>query len=425
MKFGKRIASILLWAVISAAFIGPGTLATASAAGSQFGLSLIWALVFSTIACLVLQEMSARIAIVTGQSLGSAMLESSKGRFGVWFVGFSVVLGCAAYQAGNILGAVSGLALIFDGNLKVMIILIGAFCMVLLWYGNIKFVTITLGLVVAIMGFVFLILAFQISVDSTQLLHGAIIPSIPDGATWIVLGLVGTTIVPYNLFLGAGVAYGQKLPDMRFGLTVSVMFGGLISIAILLVATNAGKVGNFNEVALVLHDHFGQWAYILMGIGLLAAGITSSITSPLAAGIIGSSLIKSSSEKRVFRMFWLVTLVFGLFFGFLDLKPIPVIIAAQALNGLVLPLMVVVLIIMTNNRKLLSNNINGIVLNVIAFLVLDIVLLIGLNNCKKALFTVLDIQDKSAVMTVLILQLTAILVLIYTFVKVKKVRSSN
>ncbi len=425
MKVGKRIASILLWAVISAAFIGPGTLATASAAGSQFGLSLIWALVFSTIACLVLQEMSARIAIVTGKSLGSAMLESSKNRFGVLFVGFSVVLGCVAYQAGNILGAVSGLALIFDGNLKLMVILIGAFCMTLLWYGNVKFVTTLLGLVVAIMGFVFLILAFQISVDSSQLLRGSFIPTIPEGATWIVLGLVGTTIVPYNLFLGAGVAHGQKLPDMRFGLTISVIFGGLISIAILIVATNAASVGNFNEVALVLRDHLGHWAYTLMGIGLLAAGVTSSITSPLAAGIIGSSIIKSSSEKQVFRMFWLVTLVFGLFFGLLDLKPVPIIIAAQALNGFVLPLMVVVLIIMTNNRKMLSNYINGIVLNIIAFLVLDIVLLIGLNNCKRALFTVFDIQDKSAVVTVLFLQFAAIPVLIYTYVKVKKVRLVN
>jgi manganese transport protein len=426
MGFKKRIASIILWAVISAAFIGPGTLATASAAGSQFGLSLIWALVFSTIACLVLQEMSARIAIISRQSLGKAMLQSSKNRFGVIMVGFAVILGCAAYQAGNILGAVSGLALIFQGDLKIMTLIIGIFSAIVLWNGNVKFVTTVLGVVVAIMGVVFLLLAFQIPIETEKLLHGALLPSFPEGSAWIILGLIGTTIVPYNLFLGAGVAEGQQLADMRFGLSISVVFGGLISIAILVVATQAGQAGGFNDVALVLGNQLGHWAYILMAIGLIAAGITSSITSPLAAAIIGSSVIGSSPNKSIFKAFWLGVLVFGLFFGLLDVKPIPVIIAAQALNGLVLPLMVVVLIIMSNNNNILQGrHMNSLVLNILAFIVLDVVLLIGLNNCLKAIYTTLNVERIAGVQMLLYLQMVATPVLLFTYLKIRKVRAAS
>ena len=111
----QRFLNILFWSVIAAAFIGPGTVTTAAASGSRFGFSLLWALVFSTVACLVLQEASARVTICSGSSLAGALRKRFSGGPVGWSVLFlvlgAIVLGCAAYEAGNVLGGVAGVTL--------------------------------------------------------------------------------------------------------------------------------------------------------------------------------------------------------------------------------------------------------------------------------------------------------------------------
>ncbi|HAA12132.1 MAG TPA: hypothetical protein DCE41_10710, partial [Cytophagales bacterium] len=114
-----RFGYILLWSVISAAFIGPGTVTDAAAAGASYGTALAWALVFSTIGCFVLQEAAARLSIIGGLSLGQAL---NQGRFGV--VG-AVVFGCIAYEAGNLLGAYAGIALVVDLPRWVVLLVLG------------------------------------------------------------------------------------------------------------------------------------------------------------------------------------------------------------------------------------------------------------------------------------------------------------
>ncbi|MEQ8244179.1 divalent metal cation transporter [Fulvivirga sp.] len=420
MQLNKRISSILLWSIVSAAFIGPGTLATATAAGAQYGTQLIWALVFSTIACLVLQEMAARITIISGEGLGSIMKNKSKSQLGVYFIGFSVVLGCAAYQAGNILGAISGVLLFTNFSKLGLILATGLCCGALLWKGSIKLITTSLGILVAIMGLMFLFIAFQLPLSWSDVVEGATIPNIPDGASWIVLGLVGTTIVPYNLFLGAGVAKNEVLSNMRFGLSISVLFGGIISIAILLVATNASSESGFADVANVLGSYLGNWAFVFMGVGLFAAGITSSITSPMAAAIITSSIIGHQDKNKVYRMTWISVLFIGMLFGMLDFKPLSVIIAAQALNGLVLPLMVIVLIIFTNNKKIMGETSNSWLLNILCLFILNIVLLIGFNNCLKSIEQIFTFKVESSAIRFMILQVSSILPLLYTIIRVIK-----
>jgi Mn2+/Fe2+ NRAMP family transporter len=104
----KRLLDILFWSVIAAAFIGPGTITTAARAGSDYRLTLGWALLFSVVACLVLQEASGRITVTASKELGEAIRERySATVWGAWLprlVAASVVLGCAAYEAGNLLG---------------------------------------------------------------------------------------------------------------------------------------------------------------------------------------------------------------------------------------------------------------------------------------------------------------------------------
>ena len=100
MSVKKRILNILFWSVVSAAFIGPGTITTAAKSGADFGTELLWALVFPTLACLLLQEAAARLTIVSGKNLGQAIVqqfEKSKSKLLVLLLVLgAVVFGAAA-----------------------------------------------------------------------------------------------------------------------------------------------------------------------------------------------------------------------------------------------------------------------------------------------------------------------------------------
>lgn len=424
LSLKSRLYSILFWSVISAAFIGPGTLATASSAGAIYKLDLTWALVFATVACIVLQEMAARMAVVNNRSL-SAILRDQRIKWPAWFVGFSVILGCAAYEAGNILGAISGIGVLLNINIQLLTVMVGLTAGGILWFGGISFVAKILGALVAVMGLVFVGVALQIDIPAHDLAQGALIPSIPSGSGWLVLGLIGTTIVPYNLFLGSGLGRGRALHEMRFGLITSVTLGGLISIAILITGTQISELTSFLDLARLLGNELGPWAYILMGSGLFAAGLTSSITSPLAAAVISQDLFtyKNNTHRVIlYRLGWMVVLITGMIFGLLEAKPLPVILAAQALNGLILPIVGVVLIIRTNDPALLGDHINSKWLNILSFLVLEILLLIGLNNLWNALDKAMGIELPNETVKILLIQLLAIPFLVYTLKKVMDLR---
>lgn len=392
----SKISSVILWSVISAAFIGPGTVTTAVSAGSQFQLQLLWAVVFATIACIVLQEVSARITIATSLSLGGAIEKKfgeQKGFWIKWFVGGSVVLGCAAYEAGNILGGTAGLLLLFEGNGKVYTILLAVVAAWVLWSGQGKWISTIMTVLVGMMGVAFLLLALNGNFTFFELIFSSVVPSIPEGSALLTLGLVGTTIVPYNLFLGSGISKGQTIPLMRIGLTISVLIGGLITIWILMAGTLVGNFSSFSGLANEFQRKIGLVGVYALGIGLFAAGFSSAITSPYAASIIATSVF-GAEKKNTVRLVWGAVLLIGFIFGISGVKPIPVILTVQALNGLILPLITGFLILIVNDRNLVPENARHAGwYNIILLLILGSVLLIGLNNIDKAIVTALQLTS--------------------------------
>ncbi|MEO1052142.1 MAG: divalent metal cation transporter [Bacteroidota bacterium] len=393
MQLKKRFLSILFWSVISAAFIGPGTLATASSAGALFKFDLVWALVFASVACILLQECAARIMIASGYSFGEAVAKKFLGKQGNiirWGLAGSVVFGCAAYQAGNILGALAGLDLLIDVDPKILISGVGLLVGALLWFGTYKSIANMLGMVVALMGILFFLVVFQNPLDASALVKGAFVPNIPANAELIVVGLIGTTIVPYNLFLASGVSQGQKVSEMRFGIIIAIALGGLISIAILIVGTQVNQKMTFDVLAQTLGDSFGPQAKILLALGLFAAGITSSITAPLASAITAKSLLGHNNQNwsegsKYYKRVWMLVLGFGLIVGLAQVDIFPVIIMAQAVNGLLLPVVAIFLILTINDRNLIPIEFrNSIFLNIFLLLILFVSLVLGLNNLYKA-----------------------------------------
>ena len=417
----KHLLHILFWSVIAAAFIGPGTVTAAASAGAGFGYSLIWALIFSTAACYVLQEASARITAVSGNNLGEAMQKqyfaTKTGRMLIWLALISILTGCAAFEAGNILGAAAGVTLVFEAiPVPLVTGVIGVTAAMLLWKGSIKQIVTLLGLIVALMGVCFVITAFMIPHNWSSVLGGSTRPAIPSGSEILVLGLIGTTVVPYNIFLGSGLKHAQTIPEMKWSLLIAIGLGGLVSIAIMLTGTAITGAFSFEGLAQALSEQLGTGVRWLLAIGLFGAGISSTLTAALAGSITAQSLLSKPGDTRwhengiLFRLTWGIVLATGLVFGILQLQPVPVIILAQALNGIILPVIAVILFLMVNNSGILpKSHQNKTFYNLFTGFIVYLTVLIGLSNFMRAVsrFTGFDLPGQT-----IILMLSAFLFLV-------------
>lgn len=391
----KRILSILFWSVLAAAFIGPGTVTTAASAGARFNYALLWALLFSTVATLVLQESSARVTVVSGFSLGQAIHRQfyggAQGLTTLLLVLGAIVFGCAAYEAGNILGGVSGAVLGTGYSEAILTILIGGLAGVILWLGTIRIVAYIMSIIVALMGGAFLVTAFILKPPLFELFQGSFVPMLPRGSGLLVIGLIGTTVVPYNLFLGSGIAVGQSIKELRFGLSIAIILGGIISMAVLVVGTAVNSAFSYEALSSALSTQLGGWARHLFSFGLFAAGFSSAITAPLAAAVTAKSLFEQEGQNLWddkgwrYRSVWLGVLFVGIGFGLADVKPIPAIILAQALNGIVLPFAAIFLLQVVNDRGLMGeNNLNGAISNSVMSLVVAATIVLGSTNVLRA-----------------------------------------
>lgn len=368
LSIRSGLGSVLFWSVISAAFIGPGSVTACAIAGSKYGLHLLWVLTFATLGTVWLQEAAARITIATGNDLGQIITKTytgTRGRRIAWALFLAIFLGCAAYQAGNILGAVAGLALLTGLPVPILTIGVGAVCILFLWIGSTQGLANMLGLVVFVMGGAFLYVAFGTPVTPGNLAKALVVPNIPSGSLLLINGLIGTTIVPYNLFFGSsivpagnsetGESGGQSLSEMKLGIWVAVILGGIISVVLLLVGLLIPGDFSYPHMAQVMTDQLGSWAGSLFAFGLFAAGFASSLTAPLAAAVTAQSLLGIRKNSPTYRGIWLVVIATGLTFGLLNVTPIPVIVAVQAINGILLPFVTVFLFLAVNNRALLGD----------------------------------------------------------------------
>lgn len=392
----RRLLAVVFWSVIAAAFIGPGTVTTAAKSGADYGVALLWALVFSTIATLVLQEASARLTAASGRDLARALRESYRhgpgGPVVLILVIGAIGLGCAAYEAGNLLGAAAGAGLIIGLSPGALALSAGVLAGALLWIGAPKAVANALSALVALMGIAFLVTGLSVLPPIGELLRGAFVPVAPVGSGLLVLGLVGTTVVPYNLFLGSGLAAGQKLDEVRFGLAVAVVLGGVISMGIVVVGASLDGAFSFGALAEELSSRLGPWAAQLFGWGLAAAGLTSAVTAPLAAALTARGLFGEGPEDERwgprswrYRAVWSTVLVVGVGFGVSGVRPVPAILLAQALNGVLLPVAALFLLLTVNDRRLLGPEaLNGPLANAVTILVVAVTVALGVSGVLRA-----------------------------------------
>ena len=164
----------------------------------------------------------------------------------------------------------------------IILIIIFLIAATIMWAGKIKLITNILGVLVALMAILFIMTAFRSEFTIFQITRSIFQPGMPTGSSLVVIGLIGTTIVPYNLFLGSGLSQNRDLKSTRFGLISAIALGGLITIFILVTGTMIHGDFNFISISEAIKSKTGIWGAYAFAIGLFAAGFTSSITAPLA-----------------------------------------------------------------------------------------------------------------------------------------------
>ncbi|PZX57086.1 NRAMP (natural resistance-associated macrophage protein)-like metal ion transporter [Algoriphagus ratkowskyi] len=391
--------------IIAAAFIGPGTVTVCTLAGVNFGFSLLWALGLSVISTILLQEISGRLGLITGKDL-SQLIRSQTGNpilryFSMGLVLIAIGLGNAAYESGNISGTNLGLQVFWEvptisfsgmeihlGNLILGIIAFG-----LLWIGNYKTLERALVGLVIFMSIAFTATAFVTKPDWSRVFAG-FIPSWTDANLPTLVALIGTTVVPYNLFLYASLAKNRwsgsaDIPWMRRDIVVSIVLGGIVSMAILIVgASNVStEISSALDVSKGLEGVFGSYAKYFMGFGLMAAGLTSSITAPLAAGLVICGIMGWDQEIRskTMRASMGVIVGMGLIFSSLGIKPIQLITLAQLANGVLLPLVSGWIIWIASQKSIMGDYRNKSLHTFIAVLIWLVTLLLGMKSIVAVL----------------------------------------
>lgn len=387
---GARFGPGLL---ISASFIGPGTVTTATVTGASYGYTLAWAIVFSVIATIVLQEMSVRVGLAT-QSLGSALREVFTSKvarlFMIVLVVAAIGIGGASYAGGDTVGTALALSSVTGLSQPVVVVGVLAVILFLIATGSYRVIEKFLVTLVGILALVFVITAVVVRPDLPGLLRGMFVPTIPDGALLETIALIGTTVVPYNIFLHAslvrekwgGQDIDRSVREARIDTAVSISIGGVITLAIVTTATGAMYVHGLraesgadlaNALTPLLGPTLAQWVFAL---GLFSAGLTSAVAGPLGAAyaITGTLGVRTDMAGRAFRIVGFAVVLVGGAIALTDFDPIAIIIIAQAANGLLLPIIAGFLLYVMNSRELLGRYRNGPVTNVLGGAVFLVVL---------------------------------------------------
>ena len=401
IKLIGKISKIGPGALIAAAFIGPGTVTVCSIAGNSFGYTLLWAIFLSLVIALILQEMSIRVGIISKKGLTELIRTEFKNSFFkkilIILIFTTIIVGNTAYEAGNIGGAILGLESLignfsykfYDLNINLASPIIGSLAFIILYIGNYKFLERIFISIVIIMSFSFVISAIITKPELTKIIDGLFKFKTPQNSFLTIIGLVGTTVVPYNIFLHSSLVKEKwkKLDDLKIAKTdllIAIIIGALISISIIITAASISlpSISSAADLALGIEPVYGSFSKFLMSLGLISAGLTSAITAPLAAAFVACGCFgwKSNLKSFKFRSIWIIILIIGTIISSTGIKLIIIIQFAQVTNALLLPIIVFTLYYIMNNNKIFGSYSNSLSQNIIGFLIIILTVFLSIKT---------------------------------------------
>ncbi len=381
--------------LVVGSFIGPGTITSATKAGAAYGYALFWTVIFSVIAVIVMQEMAARLGIVTQTGLAEGLVQELSDRpafkwLMIVLVASAITLGGVAYMGGDLTGTAVGLSAITGVKSNIIAPIWGVCILVLINIGDaIKSLEKLLSICVSIMAIVFVITMIIVKPNLGAIFSG-MVPVAPAGSIMTCVSLIGTTVVPYNMFIHATSARKtwkdpSMLPLAKFDVTVSMIIGGIITGAVMITAGTVMfgmDVKSAADMAVQLKPLLGDFAVPFLSLGLIAAGVSSAVITPLGVSYVLAGLFGWKMDKSDKRFFWtnILVVVFGIFVAATGFNPLVIIMTAQAVNGIFLPIIVIALVYITSRKRVLGQYTNTPLQIVLGSCVAIISLVIGISS---------------------------------------------
>ena len=374
LDFFKYIGPGLL---VTVGFIDPGNWASNFAAGSEFGYALLWVVTLSTIMLIILQHNVAHLGIVTGLCLSEAATQYCP----KWVsrpVLATAVLASVSTSLAEILGGAIALEMLFGIPIVWGSILTTLFVLVMLFSNSYKRIERIIIAFVSIIGLSFLYELFLVDIDWPLAARSWVVPSIPEGSMLIIMSVLGAVVMPHNLFLHSEViqsheynkqddaAVQKRLKYEFYDTLFSMLVGWAINSAMILLAASTffqkgTLVEELQQAQSLLTPLLGNAAAVVFALALLMAGISSTVTSGMAAGSIFAGIFGESYHIKDIhsRVGVLLSLGIALLVIFFIDNPFYGLIISQMMLSVQLPFTVFLQVSLTSSEKVMGKYANS------------------------------------------------------------------
>lgn len=382
--------------LVTVGFIDPGNWASNFAAGSEFGYTLLWVVTLSTVMLIILQHNVAHLGIVTGLCLSEAANKYLPRR-GSQVILWSAIAASISTSLAEILGGAIALQMLFDIPIKVGAILVTVFVFVMMFSSSYKKIERYIIAFVSLIGLSFIYELFLIDIDWGTAAKAWVTPSIPAGSMLLIMSVLGAVVMPHNLFLHSEViqsrewnkkdeAEMEKQLKYEFVDTIfSMGIGWAINSAmILLAAATFFKQGiivdDLQQAKSLLDPLLGSNAAVVFALALLFAGISSSMTSGIAAGSIFAGMYNEPYNIKDIhsRIGILISLGVALLIIFFIDNPFKGLIISQAILSMQLPITVFLQVKLTSSKEVMGKYANRPFTKWLLYIIASIVTLLNI-----------------------------------------------
>lgn len=382
--------------LVTVGFIDPGNWASNFAAGSEFGYDLLWVVSLSTIMLIILQHNVAHLGIVTGLCLSEAATQYTPKWVSRPILG-TAILASISTSLAEILGGAIALQMLLEIPIAWGSILTSIFVFIMLFTNSYKKIERWIIAFVSVIGLSFLYELFLVDIEWEKAAQAWVTPSIPEGSMLIIMSVLGAVVMPHNLFLHSEVIQSheynkkddasiKKVLKYEFYDTLFSMFVGwaINSAMILLAAATFFKtqtpVEELQQAKLLLEPLLGSHAAIVFALALLMAGISSTLTSGMAAGSIFAGLFGESYHIKDIhsRIGVIISLGIALLLIFFIGDPFQGLIISQMILSMQLPFTVFLQVALTSSKRVMGQYVNSLWSTIVLYTIAIIVTILNI-----------------------------------------------
>ncbi len=363
--------------LVTVGFIDPGNWATNFAAGSDYGYALLWVVTLSTVMLIALQHNVAHLGIVTGLCLSEAAVKYAPRWVGRPIV-VSAILASISTSLAEILGGAIAMQMLFGMSLPMGAVLTTVAVLIMLFTNGYKRMERAIIGFVSLIGLSFIYELFLVDVDWKLAAFSSFVPSVPQGSLLVIMSVLGAVVMPHNLYLHSEVVQSREIHlrgDDRirhmlryefFDTLFSMLVGWAINSAMIILAASTffahgEHVEELSQAQALLQPLLGNNAANIFAIALLLAGISSTITSGMAAGSIFSGLFSESYNIKDTHSVVGIVLSLGvaLLLIFVIGNPFQGLLYSQMFLSIQLPFTVFLQVSLTSSKRVMGKYANS------------------------------------------------------------------